>query len=116
MEKNMLDRKELRKLEDMVTEHATEIKAGKWTRETFAAYASKKMGRPVTVGNVNGACKTMDVAFPYGNNSAALRSTHNLRKAVVLLSGELVRLCGELGVVCSEEVQEMAKASDSEQD
>lgn len=113
---NKLDRKEQMVLEDMLNEHASEVKAGKWTKETFAAYASKKMGRPVTVGNVQGACKAMDVAFPMGKNSAALRSTHQLRKAVCVLSGEIARLCGELGVTCSQEVLDIAKGCGSEEE
>lgn len=111
----MLERKELRKLEDLLEEHATEVKAGKWTKETFAAYASKKMGRPVTVGNVQGACKAMDVHFPFGNNSAALRSTHQLRKAVVILAEELVRLCGELGVTASQSVHDLTSVEDDQE-
>lgn len=95
--KNVLNRKEIRALEDLIIQHKEEILAGKWTHPAFASFASKRLNRPVTPPNVAKASKTMDVQFPRGSGQVALKSTKELRAAVKLLSTALVRLYGEVG-------------------
>ena len=100
---NRLDRRELRFLEDLVDQHRQEIEAGKWTAGSFAAFAERRMNRPLTRGNIVGAARTMQVVFQrkggsparYGNN------TRELRACIHLLACELAQLKRELGQTVS---------------
>lgn len=107
MTRNTMSRKELRVLEDLVTSHAGEIKAGRWTLKCFADFASRRMGRQVTEANVRGASNTVEVQFP-SNKPMAGRNLKELRAAVELLAGELVGLKGRLGEVVSPTLQGLA--------
>jgi len=106
---NRLERREMRVLEDLVVKHSTEITSGKWTTRSFAQFATGRMDRPITSSNVQTACNTVDISFPMGRSGEALRSIGQLRKAICVLSTEITRVCGELGVTCSPEVLDIAK-------
>lgn len=113
MLKNVLNRAEARRLEDLVQEHQKEIQEGRWTKTAFAAMAGKKLGRPVSPGNVKGAAGVFGLAFPrpVGSSHGHSRSLTELRAAVVLLARELVAAKGEMGMLCSPTLQALAQTA-----
>ena len=104
--KIMLKRPEYRELENMVDSHKDEIIAGKWTRRTFAEFASKEMGRPITEAHVSAAAITMKVNFSFAQGSG-LKSYLQVRAAVKILAEELINLKGQLGVVITPSLQNL---------
>jgi len=102
MTRNMLDRGACRKLEDLVLEHKAEFAAGKWTDKAFAEFAGRRIGRPVTAANILGARKTMDVATTKGgSNGHGPASLVQMRAALKIVTNELIRLEGEMGLTAT---------------
>ncbi|KKN19994.1 hypothetical protein LCGC14_0940120 [marine sediment metagenome] len=103
MLKNCLSRKECRIVEDLLVDHAEEIKVGKWSVKSFASYVEGRLKRPVTIGNISGAVKAVDgVQFTATRGQA--KSTKSLRQVqavICLLAKELAQLKGELGMTVS---------------
>lgn len=108
MERNALDRRGQRAVEDLVLAARLEIEAGKWTQDAFAEHATKKMGRPITKANVGNAAKAVEVKFRGQVAAGALKSASRTAAGVRVLARELVRLAGELGYVVSPEVHALA--------
>lgn len=115
---NRLDRATERKLEDLLVDHAEEINKGKWTRQSFAKYASRRLGRPVTSGNVSGASRTFDhIQFCGGPASGSLKNLRQLNVSIGVLARELTHLKGEMGLTVSPILAELAElANGNEQE
>lgn len=106
-DKNMLIREQMRKLEDLILEHKEEIEGAKWTQKGFAEHAMRKLGRPVTVRNIQGACKVVGVNwvssyFQNGSKSKPKdRRLQDLERVVYTLSLTVRKLLCDLGSDCT---------------
>ena len=99
---NKPERKLTRALEDLILDHRQDIEQGKWNKVTFAEFAQRKLGCPITQHNIKGASEALEVQF----NGITTHHYNNkqLQAAVRILAAEIVRLHGEYGTTCSPEV------------
>ena len=111
MGKNYLTRKESRVVEDLILEKGEEIEEGKWTQQALADIATRKLGRPVTVGNVRGSAIAMSISFPRVSKPGITNA--ELRAIITLLVRELVQLRGELGTPCSPTLLALAEKEEN---
>jgi hypothetical protein len=104
---NRLDRKAVRQVEDLLMSLSGEIAAGRWSVQSLASHAERKLGRPVTPHNIRSCCRTMDIAIPtqHGNRKTTLLQT---AARVKVVAKALVQLFGQLGVTAPPELIDIA--------
>lgn len=76
-----LDSRHNRVLQDLIISEWDMISKVKPTRQRFADTATRVLGVPVSVGNLTGACRAIDKAWPAGARNPGQR--HSTRKQVI---------------------------------
>lgn len=104
IKRTFLDRVTCRKLEDLVESHRSELENGKWTRQSFAEYASNQFKRPITFSHVAGALKTMKIEMRHGGGTGnGFKSNAQLRAGLRIVALEVKRCIGEMGCTVTEQ-------------
>jgi hypothetical protein len=104
--KNCLSRLDQRRLEDFILENRSRIESGELTKDDVARIATKALEIIVTVGNVAGAAKGIEVMFGAAQGKRR-GSSQALAARVRLLERVVARILGELGSTVPPELAEL---------